>query len=270
MVSTLSTLDRGLRVLTLLVEIESDPLRRLSGISVQQAANLLGVHKSNASRLMQTLVASGWAEPVKASGRGFRLGPAVQSTSTLKRAQLRLREVSHSYLESLVLATGECAHAAVSTGSAALVIDEVETVQQLRVVAGRGRWVPLHCTSAGKVLLAFGLAPVPDDLSHRTDKTRTSLPALIEELSRVRQLGYAVDDEENHVGVRCISAPVFEGLGGPAVGCIGIDGPAVRVTEYRVAELAQAVLASAHDISTRLSEDNLPVEVRELSPLRAG
>lgn len=258
MASTLSTLERGLKVLDLLVEIESDATRRPRGVSVQQVAMTLGLHKSNASRLMQTLVASGWAEPVKASGRGFRLGPAVQSTSTLKSAQRRLRDVAHPYLESLVMATEECAHAAVSTGSAALVIDDVETTQQLRVVAGRGRWVPLHCTSAGKVLLAFGLASVPEELSHRTENTRTSLPALTKDLERVRELGYAIDDEENNLGVRCISAPVFEGVDGPAIGCVGIDGPTVRVTKDRVAELAQLVLATAGEISNRLREEGRP------------
>lgn len=256
MASTLSTLERGLKVLDLLVEVESDPTRRPHGVSVQQVAITLGLHKSNASRLMQTLVASGWAERVNATGRGFRLGPAVQSTSTLKSAQRRLREVTHPYLESLVEVTGECAHVAVSTGTRALIIDDVETAQQLRVVASRGQWVPLHCTSAGKVLLAFGLAAVPEELSPRTENTRTSLQAMNEDLGRVRELGYAVDDEENHLGVRCISAPVCEGLGGSVIGCVGIDGPAVRVTEDRVAELAQMVLATARKISSRLGEDD--------------
>ncbi len=255
--TTLGTLERGLKILNLLVEIESDPVRKPRGISVQQAAVMLGIHKSNASRLMQTLVAGEWAEPVNASGRGYRLGPAVQSTSTLKLAQRRLRDASHPILEQLVAQTDECAHAAVAAGPAALVVDDVETGQPLRVVAGRGRRVPLHCTSAGKVLLAFGLTAIPDDLTPRTQKTLVTPETLNAALEDVRRAGYAIDDEENNVGVRCISAPVFEGPGGPLVGCIGIDGPAIRVTDDRIAELAATVVSAAAALSARLSDETV-------------
>lgn len=257
----MGTLERGLKILDLLVEIESDPIRGPRGVSVQQAAVVLGIHKSSASRLLQTLVATGWAEPVSPSGRGFRLGPAVQSTSSLKEAQRRLRDAAQPYLQRLVDQTGECAHAAVSTGSAALVIDDVETGHPLRVVAGRGRRVPLHCTSAGKVLLAVGLAAVPEELTPRTERTLTSAAALEANLSEIRRLGYALDDEENDLGVRCLSAPVFEGLGGPAVGCIGIDGPSVRVTADRVGEIATAVVAAAHELSLELGRHQAATDV---------
>lgn len=250
--NTVGTLERGLNILNLLVEIESDPIRGPRGISVQQAAVMLGIHKSSASRLLQTLVAAGWAEPVSASGRGFRLGPAVQSTSSLKEPQRRLRDAARPYLQRLVARTGECSHAAVSAGGSALVIDDVETAHPLRVVAGRGRRVPLHCTSAGKVLLAYGLAPVPEALPPRTERTLATAEALRADLDEVVRLGYALDDEENDLGVRCLSVPVFEGLGGPPVGCIGIDGPAVRVTPERVGEMAAAILSAAHELSVQL------------------
>lgn len=253
MAATVGSLERGLKILDLLVEIESDPVRGPKGISVQQAATVLDIHKSSASRLLQTLTAMGWAEPVNASGRGYRLGPAVQSTSSLKEAQRRLRDAAQPFLQRLMVQTGECAHAAVSTGAAALVIDDVETGQALRVVAGRGRRVPLHCTSAGKALLAYGLATIPDELPARTDHTITTHRALEDHLAEIARVGYAVDDEENDLGVRCISAPVFMGLRGEAVGCIGIDGPAVRVTPDRVAELASIVVSTAHTLSVQLS-----------------
>lgn len=256
MTATVGTLERGLKILDMLVEIESDPVRGPRGLSVQQAAVVLGIHKSSASRLIQTLVANGWAEPVSSSGRGVRLGPAVQSTTSLKEEQRRLRQYSRPYLERLVEQTGECAHAAVSTGSAALVIDDVETDQQLRVVAGRGRRVPLHCTSAGKVLVAVGLAPVPDELSPRTAFTLTDQQAFSSEIEQILRVGYSVDNEENDLGVRCISAPVFAGLGGAPVGCIGIDGPSVRVAGPRIDEMAVAIISAAHELSVQLGSNS--------------
>ena len=71
-------------------------------------------------------------------------------------------------------------------------------------------------------------------------------------LGEIVQRGYAVDDEENDLGVRCISAPVFVGDTTEAIGCIGIDGPSVRVTSAAVADLAAIVAAAAAELSHEL------------------
>lgn len=252
--STLGTLERGLKILDLLVEIESDPIRRAKGVSVQQVATTLDVHKSSASRLMQTLVSTGYAVPTSPNRRGFRLGPAVQTHEQLQAAQRRLSNKARPYLERLVEVTGECSHAAVSAGTSALVIDDAETGKPLRVVAGSGRRVPLHCTSAGKVLLAHGLATLPHDLPARTGQTITEVDALVSHLAMIVEQGYSVDDEENDEGVRCISAPVREGRDGPVIGCIGIDGPSIRVTPDSVKEMAALVVEAARDLSAELEE----------------
>jgi DNA-binding IclR family transcriptional regulator len=251
--SGVTSLERGLRVLDLLIEVEADVVRRGRGLSVQQVANELGVHKSTASRLMQTLVAKNYAVPKDGSPRGFRLGPAVQVHFGLTIDQRGLREIAHPFLTHLVEATGECAHAAVASGAWALVIDDVETGQALRVVAGKGRRVPLHCTSAGKCLLAYELATIPHELPARTARTLTNPDILRLHLADIVERGYALDDEENDPGVRCISAPVFNALG-EAIGCIGIDGPSVRMTEDRIPTLAEHVTRTATQLTTKLNE----------------
>lgn len=252
--AVVESLERGLKILDLLVEVEADPVRRQTGLSIQHVANELDLHKSTASRLMQTLVSGGYAVACRPSGRGFRLGPAWQTRLPLGDAQRRLGELARPVLTRLVEVTGECAHCAVSAGSAALVVDDVETAQPLRVVAGTGRRVPLHCTSAGKCLLAFGLAPVPAQLPARTTRTLTHPQMLKLHLEEVTGRGWALDDEENDVGVRCISAPVFDGVGGTPVGCIGIDGPSVRITPEAVSGLAAHVVTAAAELTRMLGE----------------
>ncbi len=256
--ATVGSLERGLRILDMLVEVEADPLRRTTGLSVQQVANELGLHKSSASRLLQTLVGRGYAAPCRPSGRGFRLGPAVQMYTQLRDAQQQFSEFARPLLTRLVGETGECAHSAVSAGRSALVIDDVETTHPLRVVAGRGRKVPLHCTSAGKVLLAHGLATMPGELQARTSRTITNPEILALHLQEIVTRGYSLDDEENDLGVRCISAPVFDGIGGEALGCIGIDGPAIRITPDAIDELAAHVVRAARDLTEMLGEQHLP------------
>jgi DNA-binding IclR family transcriptional regulator len=243
-----TSLDKGLRILDLLLEVEADVVRRERGVSIAQVAGELGVHKSTASRLMATLVAGGYAVAREGGRRGFRLGPALRTHQGLSADQQRLRELAHPFLAQLVALSGECAHAAVAAGSFALVIDDVETDQALRVVSGKGRRVPLHCTSAGKCLLAYGLAAIPVELPARTARTITNPEILRLHLEEVRAQGWALDDEENDPGVRCVSVPV-NGASGEPIGCIGIDGPSVRLTVER----AIAVVADLREVATRLS-----------------
>ena len=244
--STVQSLERGLRILDSLAEASADPMRRGRGVPLAVLADELDVHKSTAMRLVQTLVAAGYAAP--ADGHGYVLGPAMRREAALSVDTQRLRRAARPFLEELVDRTGECAHAAVTDGDRALVIDDVETDNPLRVVATSGRHVPLHCTSAGKVLLAFGIAEMPASLPRRTARTFVTSESLLQHLDEVRAAGYAFDDEENDIHTRCLSAPVF-GPAGTAVGCIGIDAPSVRLTPERAPELAVHV----KDVAARLS-----------------
>ncbi|HVO69393.1 MAG TPA: IclR family transcriptional regulator C-terminal domain-containing protein, partial [Aggregatilineaceae bacterium] len=123
----------------------------------------------------------------------------------------------------------------------------------LRVVGGIGRKIPLHSTAVGKALLAFSDLPVPAHLESETSRTITDLARLLEHLEHVRAQGYALDDEEHHEGVRCIAAPVYDYMGS-AIATIGISGPTVRVTDDRIPELAQQVLAAARELSNDLRD----------------
>jgi len=249
-VGTIQSLQRGLRILDALAEADADPMRRGRGIPLQVLAAELDVHRTTALRLTRTLVASGYAAP--ADGHGYPLGPAMRRDSHLAMGTQRLRRAARPFLEELVERTGECAHAAVADGDRALVIDDVETDRPLRVVATSGRHVALHSTSAGKCLLAYGLAELPTSLPARTPRTMTSPDSLRAHLGRVRDLGYAFDDEENDPYTRCISAPVF-GPSGAAIGCIGIDAPSVRLTVDRVGGAAAHVVAVAGRLSAALA-----------------
>jgi DNA-binding IclR family transcriptional regulator len=244
--TTVQALERGLRILDSLAEADADPMRRGRGVSLAALAAELDVHKSTALRLVQTLTAAGYASP--ADGHGYVLGPAMRRDAVLAIGTQRLRRAARPFLEELVDLTGECAHAAVADGSRALVIDDVETDNPLRVVPASGRHVALHCTSAGKALLAWGMADIPAVLPRRTERTITAPAELQAHLDVIREQGYAFDNEENDIHTRCISAPVF-GPGGVPIGCVGIDAPSVRLTMSRVPAAAAHVV----DVARRLT-----------------
>lgn len=249
--SSVQSVERSLRILDVLLEADADPMLRERGVGIRTMTAELGVHRTTVLRLLNTLVEAGYAAPSSAPGHGYVIGPALRRDANPSREVERFTKVARPFLAALVEATGECAHAAVADGGRVLVVDDVETDQPLRVVPTPGRHVSLHCTSAGKALLAWGLAEVPALLPGHTERTITDAEGLRAHLETVRDLGWALDDRENDPFTRCISAPVF-GAGGVAVGCVGIDAPSVRLTDERIPDAARAVVEAAARISIRL------------------
>jgi IclR family KDG regulon transcriptional repressor len=241
--SEIQSLGRGLRILDTLGQTSE-------GASISELAELLGVDKGTASRLVATLVQYGYAEKDESTHR-FHPGSRVVALSRSVLNRLPLREAAKPFLKELMEKTGECAHLAVCSQGKALYIDQVESPATLRVNAQVGTMNPLHCTALGKILLAFCDAPFPTDLEKHTPQTITAPGELRAHLEQVRQLGYAMDDQEFDLGVRCLAAPVYD-FRGKGVASIGISGPASRITPAKVANLAEIVTGVAKEFSARL------------------
>ncbi len=239
----IQSLARGLKILDKFVESGGS-------LSITELSQQLDLDKSTVSRLVQTLVKHDYAEPDHGTRR-YTLGKKFTRMSWQLLNQMPIRDQAKPFLFGLMHATGECAHAAVYSEMQALVIDDVEAPASLRVVGGVGRLIPLHCTAVGKCLLAFAGVPLPYEMPARTRRTITTLDRLLEHLDEIRELGYALDDEENDYGVRCIAAPVYDRTQ-QTIACIGISGPTVRMTNDRLNLLADQVMAAARDLSTQL------------------
>jgi IclR family KDG regulon transcriptional repressor len=240
----IQSLARGLKILDLLGQSRE-------GVSVTELAKRLGVDKGSASRLVSTLASYGFAEKDKATRR-YRLGPQVLALSRSLLTRLPLREVAKPFLRQLMERSGECAHLAVPAQGQVLYIDQVESPASLRVDAQVGQLNPLHCTALGKVMLAFGNLEVPRHLEVFTPRTITDLRDLHRQFDEIRRLGYAFDDEELNLGVRCIAAPVFDPRGKLA-GSIGISGPTARMTLERCPALTAMVVEAGKALSERMT-----------------
>ncbi len=249
------SLARGLRILDLLAQSDG-------GIGVSDIAQHLGVDKSSAWRLMQTLVSYGYATQDTRTKR-YRTGSHIVALSYALLRDMPLRDQAKDFLYDLVNRTGECAHLAVFLQGQALVIDDIQTTATLRVITGVGRLSPLHCSAVGKSLLAFGKFPFPTDLEKYTARTITDPEMLQLDLQQTREQGFAVDDEELTIGVRCIAAPVFD-FSGELLGSIGVSGPSVRVSHERLEELAEIVTRVAQELSNNLGYSRQPVQATEI------
>ena len=240
----IQSLARGLKILDLLGQ---NP----DGASITELAEILGVDKGSASRLVSTLARYGYAEKDEVTRR-YHPGPQVVSLSRSVLTRLPLREAAKPFLRQLMERTGECAHLAVPAQGKVLYIDQVESPATLRVNAEVGTMNPLHCTALGKALLAFGNIAMPTELVRFTTNTIRSKRTLAQHLEQVRQFGYAVDDEEFDPGVRCIAVPVLD-FRGKLVGSIGISGPSSRVTPEKLHSLAAIVVEIGKALSERLT-----------------
>jgi DNA-binding IclR family transcriptional regulator len=240
----IQSLARGLRILDLLSKSKD-------GLSVTELAQALSVDKASASRLVSTLAQNGCAQRHEKSRR-YQLGPKVVTLGCSALARLPWRDAARPYLSKLMERTGECAHLAVAAQGRSLVIDQIESPASLRVNVQIGQTSPLHCTALGKILLAFGGVPIPGELEPYTARTITDPVQLRRALEEVRSAGYAVDDEEFDLGIRCIAVPALDDRG-VVVGSMGISGPTIRMTRERLPELAAIVVEVGREFGERRS-----------------
>jgi DNA-binding IclR family transcriptional regulator len=243
-VTEIQSLARGLTILDILSQSPE-------GASITEVAEILGVDKGSASRLMSTLARYGYSEK-DASTRRYVLGPQVVRLGGRYLSRMSLIESARPFLRKLMERTGECAHLAILAQGKALYIDQVESPATLRVNVQVGQMAPLHCTALGKILLAFNAGELPNKLEAFTPNTITDPAALLSHLESVRQLGYALDNEEFDLCVCCIAIPVHD-LRNRVVAAMGISGPATRLTPHRLPGLIDIVGETGRELSGRMA-----------------
>ncbi len=242
-------LDRGLVALETLA---STP----EGLSLGEISRRLAVDKSTTHRLMGTLMARGFAR-LDGNTQRYRLGLRLVGLGATAWQSVDLPQMARPHLEALRDSTSEAAHLAVLSEGEVLFLGKASAPSALTVNVGIGARAPLHCTSLGKALLAW-LEPAELDvlLTGRhfhsyTTRTITDSMELKRHLEVVRGRGWAFDDEERDVGLRCLAAPARDAAG-RVVAAIGISGPAARITLHDVERIASEVVARADLLAAAL------------------
>jgi IclR family KDG regulon transcriptional repressor len=224
-------------------------------MGISALANRLGLAKSTVHRLASTLVEYDILEQNRESGK-YRLGLALFELGTLVRRKMDTASESRAQMYQLVQSTGETVQLAVLDHLSVLYIRILESRQAVRMSSIAGSRAPAHCTSVGKVLLAHQPADVVKQiidcgLPRYTEHTITSPDLLMEELASVRVKGYAIDDEEIEVGLRCIAAPV-RNHSGSVIAAISVAAPVQRMSKKNLQTTVPTVTAAAESISRRL------------------
>jgi len=186
----------------------------------------------------------------------YRLGMKLLFLGGAILERMDIRHEAHDSLEELSEIVNEAVHLVVPDGFRAIYIDKLDSNKTIRMYSQIGRKAPLHASAVGKAILAFSGEDFVNEVIERglfkyTSKTITDPQILLRHLKMIREQGYAVDDEENEEGIRCVGAPVFD-YTGKVIGAISVSGPTVTVLQERVENIAKYVMDCAKKISLRM------------------
>lgn len=226
------------------------------GFSVSEMSRRLGIPKSSTHLILTTLERRGFLQKNTQTGR-YCFGLQLVSLSRSALENLDLREEAKPFLQSLMQRTGLTVHLAVLERNEAVIIEKVEAPGLLKLATWIGRRLDVNCTGVGKALIAF----LPEDefdrlvraksFARHNDRTIISIGAMKRELARVRQLGFAFDDEEDEIGLRCVGAPIFDATQ-KTVAAVSVAGTTHQIPVERVSALASIVKQAAEETSARL------------------
>ncbi|OLC83737.1 MAG: hypothetical protein AUH66_02155 [Acidobacteria bacterium 13_1_40CM_4_57_6] len=235
--------------------------QRRDGLTNAEISRKLGIPKSSASYILRTLEKRGYLRREAETGR-YRLGLKILSLGGDAQANLDIADVALPFMRILGEKIRMTVHLAVLDQGEAVYIEKVEAPGFFKVNTWVGRRMFLHSTSVGKCLLAW--LPKHDvenlvkqqGLKKRTPKTITSIMRLIAELEHVKQSGYAVDDEENSLGARCLGAPIFDTMGN-VTAALGASGTLTQTNEDSVPRIIEALKETARRVSRQMQKSGV-------------
>ena len=243
--NTVQSLDRAIGLLKLLAEAPGMTLSELAAASDQAAATVY--------RALVTLQGHGIVE-IEEPGQLWHVGPGAFRIGSAFLRRSDVAERARGPMAELMQATGETVALAVETEAGVLYVAQVETRQPIRAFFPPGAQGPLHASAAGKALLAWNDEDrVRERLAQLgqpkfTSLTITSESTLLRELSRSRDKGFAVEDQEGAEGMRGVAAPIFDSAGAP-VAALSVSGPAFRLSLTDVTRFGQAVREAADRVT---------------------
>ncbi len=237
-----------------------DVLEQFTGdhdeLGVTELSKRLKLHKNNVFRLLATLESRGYIEQNKAT-ENYRLGIRCLQLGQTYVTHMGLLRQAHPIIESLANTANETAFVAVFRKAAVVPLDAVEAKRAVRFTSKVGEALPLHCTAAGKVQLAYISdadlrEALTEGLPRFTDSTITDKPTLHSQLKRIAELGYSVELGEHISEVHSIAVPIRDYTRN-VVGSLAVSGPAHRMSSDRLEkEIAPLMQKAGQELSNRL------------------
>ncbi|WP_319569062.1 IclR family transcriptional regulator [Cohaesibacter marisflavi] len=248
--------EAGAKLFTKMMTVLNCFTRARGQLSISEIVETTGLPRTTVHRIVASLRDVGMLDQ---DGRRqtYRLGLKMFYFGSVVIANLDLTGNSRPHILSLHQLTGEAVHLHIFDGSHMVCIEREEMGENRLTTLTTIEGAPTYCTSVGKAFLAYqddklvNRIAKEEGLEARTEKTITDLSALKKELETVRTNGYAIDDEENELGIRCVGAPIRDSRG-QVFASISVSGTTERMPMPRVLGLASAVANTADEISKSL------------------
>lgn len=224
-------------------------------VGVSDVARRVSLDKSTVSRTLQTLAEVGFVAKDGQAGK-YRLGMAIVRLAQVALDGLDLRRTAQPYIDDIGSRTGETSHMAVWSEDSATIIGHVPGTHPIRAPGAVGERMPAHCTSLGKVLLAFQPQDVIDrilagGLTRYTPATITDPERLNDELREIRSTMVGYNNGEYRVDAVAVAAPVWDHQGHLAA-AVSASGPAYRLAGRAMVEATEVVRLAAERLSASL------------------
>lgn len=225
-------------------------------LSVSEIGAKTHLHRSTAHRILMALEYNDLIQQNPENGK-YRLGIKLFRLGHQAVSHLNLREICRPFLTRVMEETKETVHLAVLDEDQVLYLDKVEGPHALRMPSRVGRRIPTYCTSLGKAMLScLDDQEVKNVLGVQvlrpyTANTVKTLNRLLTDLRMIRKRGYAVDNEEIEIGLRCVGAPIKD-YSGTMVGAISVAAPSARLSSQKISTVGRIVVATAEEISEKL------------------
>lgn len=242
----MSSIKRSVQVMELLA--------RKSPMGVRAIASHLALPVGSVHRLMETLLEADVVE--RTSSAEWELSFKLLEIAGLQLERIHLPTLARPFAERIAEATKENVNINILSGMHCVCVDKVRGSEGMQLDLRIGSSGPLHCGGSGKAVLAFMSEAeqqkvLESYLPALTSRTITNPKALQQELARIRERGYSIDDQEVVMGVYCVAVPIFDANSKP-IGAISITGTSVKEPGPDVQPLVDLLNDACSQVSRKL------------------
>lgn len=224
-------------------------------LSLAQLSAMSGLPRPTAHRMLSAMKEIGFIEQDARTG-SYGLGIRLFELGSIALANMDLLREAKPFIDRLAKLSGESSHLGVFNGFEVIVVEREEPAERSWRGIRPSESTPAHCTGVGKALLAFQRPELVEQviaagLKAYTTTTLSTPEALRKELAAIRKRGYAIDNAEHELWVRCVAAPI-RNSSGHVFASVSVTGPADRMTDTKIASLAPLVVQTADSISLQI------------------
>jgi IclR family KDG regulon transcriptional repressor len=249
MQEVVQSVERTLSIIEVLSEYED-------GLGLTEISEKVALHKSTVHRLLYTLMVKGYVHQNEETNK-YKLTLKLFEIGSKKVEKMNIVTAARPLLQELMEKTNEVIHLVVREGTEIVYIAKVESQNPIRMYSRIGKRSQVYCTAVGKSMLAHMSEEEVlsiwknSHIDKLTEYTITDFDKFKEVLSTVKEKGYAIDEQENEIGIRCTAASILD-YKGEVCGAISISGSIISFKEDKVEEFSKLIIEYAGKISREL------------------